>query len=91
MSSDGGNLGPKVVIDSMNLIISTKQLSDAAELTHQTLVGNINMRLPYTRVLMKHVAIPANSSTMWLDNSFTGVLPDLVVMGFVTNTAFPGS
>ena len=91
MSSDGDNLGPKVVIDDMNLIICTKQLLDAAELAHQTLVGNINMRLPYTRVLMKHVAIPANSSTMCLDNIFTGVLPDLVVMGFVTDTAFAGS
>ena len=40
---------------------------------------------------MKHVAIPANSSIMCLDNIFTGVLPDLVVMGFVTNTAFAGS
>ena len=49
------------------------------------------MRLSYTRVLMKHVAIPANSSSMCLDNIFTCVLPDLVVMGFVTDTAFAGS
>ena len=39
MSSDGDNIGPKVVIDDMNLIICTKQLSDAAELAHQTIVG----------------------------------------------------
>ena len=91
MSSDADNLGPKVVIDDMNLIIWTKQLSDSAELANQTLVGNINMRLPYTRVLMKQVAIPDNSATMCLDNIFTGVLPDLVVMGFVTDTAFAES
>ena len=91
MSNDGHNLGPKLVIDDMNLIICTKQLSDAAELAHQTIVGNINMRLPYTCVLMKHVAIPANSSTMCLDNIFTGVLLYLVVMGLVTDTAFVGS
>ena len=52
MSSDGDNLGLKVVIDDMNLMICTKQLSDAAELANQTLFENINMRLPYTRVLM---------------------------------------
>ena len=40
---------------------------------------------------MKHVAIFANSSTMCCHNIFTGVLPDLVVMGFVTDTAFAGS
>ena len=34
MSSDGDNLGSKVVIDDMNLIICTKQLSDAVELAH---------------------------------------------------------
>ena len=37
---------------------------------------------------MKHVVILANSSTICLDNIFTGGLPDLVVMGFVTDTAF---
>ena len=66
-------------------------MSDAAELAYQILVGNINMRLPHTRVLMKHVAIPANSSNMRLDHIFTGVLPHLVVMKFVTDTAFAGS
>ena len=91
MSSDEDNLGPKLVIDDMNLIICNKQLYDTAELAHQTFVGTINMRLSYTRVLMKHVAILTNSSTMCLDNILTGVLPDLVVMGFVTDTAFAGS
>ena len=51
----------------------------------------MSMRLPYTHVMMKHVAIPANSSTICLDNIFTGALPDLVVMGIVTNTAIAGS
>ena len=91
MSSDGDNLGPKVVIDDMNLIICTKQLSDAAELAYQIIVGNIYIRFPYTRLLMKHVTIPANSSTICLDNVFTGVLPDSVVMGFVTDAACAGS
>ena len=40
---------------------------------------------------MKHVAIPSGSSTICLDNIFTGALPDLVVMGFVSDTAFSGS
>ena len=91
MSSDADNLGPKVVIKDMSLIIRTKQLSDATELAHRALVKEQNMRLPYTRVLMKHIAIPANSSTICLDNIFTGSLPDLVVMGFVSDSAFAGS
>ena len=91
MSCDGDNLKPTVVIDDMILIICTKQLSDAPELAHKTIVGTINMRLSYTRVLMKHVAIPADSSTVCLDNIFTSVLFNLVVIGFVTDTAFAGS
>ena len=34
MSSDEDNLPPKVVVDDMNLIVCTKQLSDAAEFAH---------------------------------------------------------
>ena len=91
MSTEGANFGPKLVIKEMNLIIHTKQLSDATELAHRALVREKNMRLPYTRVMMKHVAIPSGSSTICLDNIFTGGLPDLVVMGFVSDTAFAGS
>ena len=46
MSSNRDNLGPKVVIVNMILVICTKQLCDAAELAHQTLIGDINMPLP---------------------------------------------
>ena len=46
------------------------------------------MQLYYTFMLMTHVAIRANSSIKCLDNILTDVLPDLVVMGFETNTAF---
>ena len=91
MSADGDNLGLKVVIKEINLNVATKQMSDATELAHRARVRERNMRLPYTRVMMKNVAIPAGSSTMCLDNIFTGGLPDLVVMGFVSDTAFAGS
>ena len=91
MSTEGGNFGPKMVIKEMNLIIHTKQLSDATELAHRALIREKNMRLSHTRVMMKHVAIPSGSSTICLDNIFTGGLPDLVVMGFVSDTAFAGS
>ena len=66
MSSNGDNLGLKLVINYMNLIICIKQIFDAAEFAHQIIVGNINMRLPYTCVLIKNVAISGNRSTMCL-------------------------
>lgn len=91
MSTEGANFGPKIVIKEMQLIIHTKQLSDATELAHRALIREKNVRLPHSRVMMKHVAIPSGSSTICLDNIFTGGLPDLVVMGFVADTAFAGS
>ena len=48
----------------------------------------MNMPVPFTRVMMKHMVIPANSSTICLDNVITSAQLDLVVMGFVTDTAF---
>ena len=74
MTTEGANFGPKVVIKEMSLIIHTKQLSNSTEIAHRALVHEKNMRLPYTRVLMKHIAIPSGSSTICLDNIFTGPL-----------------
>ena len=91
MSADWNNLIPKVVIKEMNINVSTKQMSDATELAHRALVCKMNMRLPYTGVMMKHVAISVGSSTMCLDNIFTGGLPDLVVINCVSDTEFAGN
>lgn len=76
MCSNMDNVGFKVIIDDMNLIICTKQLSKEIEIDHLTFVADITMQLPYTRVMFIHMAIPANSSTIFLDNLFTGALPD---------------
>ena len=89
MTCDGDNLEPKVVIKDMNFMVATKQMFDATELAHRALIRDHNMRLPYSNVMMKHVAI--SCSTICLDNIFTIKLPDLVRMGFVTNTTFAGS
>ena len=38
MFANKDNLGPKVVINKMNLIVATKQMSEATELAHRALV-----------------------------------------------------
>ena len=49
------------------------------------------MRLPYTRVLLKHLSVAAGLASIAIDNVFTGnVLPDLVVMAMVTDDDFAG-
>ena len=75
----------------MNLNVATNKMFDATDLAHRAFVCERNMRLPYTQVMMKHVAIYAGSSTVCLDNLFTCKMTNLVVMGFLSDTAFAGS
>ena len=66
-------------------------MSDVNELAHLAFVCKKKMRLLYLSVMMKQVAFVAGSSTMWHDNILTNGLLDLLVMNFVSNTAFANS
>ena len=48
------------------------------------------MRLPYTRVQIKHLSIPQNQTSYNIDNVFTNSLPDLVVIGLLDDADFAG-
>ena len=50
----------------------------------------MNMKLPYTRVQVKHLSIPANQTLYAFDNVFTGALLDLVVIGLVDDADSAG-
>ena len=39
----------------------------------------------FSRVKMKQLSIPANQTSINFDNVFTGALPDLVVVGLVSD------
>ena len=80
MCSDDENLETKVIIDDINLIICNKQMSNVTEVAHLNIVSNINMRLPYIRLLMNLVASFANSLTICFDNMFTSALPNSLVL-----------
>ena len=63
MSADPGNQQQenfKVKIMHATLIVHTKQLTDVTELAHRELMLTRNMKLPFTRVQVKHLSIPAN-------------------------------
>ena len=49
------------------------------------------MRLPYTRVQVKHLSIPQKQMNYNFKNVYTGSLPDLVVVGLVDDADFAGS
>ena len=80
----------KPVIQFASLIVHTKQLTSEAELAHRALLREKVMRLPYTRVQVKHLSIPQNQTNYSFDNVFTGALPDLVVVGLLDDADFAG-
>ncbi|MCP6768589.1 hypothetical protein NL529_27485, partial [Klebsiella pneumoniae] len=86
----GANENFKIKIEYAEFVIHTKQLTDVAELALRKLVQTQNMKLPYTRVQVKHLSIPQNQTSYAFDNVFTGALPDLVVIGLVDDEDFAG-
>jgi hypothetical protein len=80
----------KVAIQNVSFIIRTKKLS---ETVHLAILKNLllkNIRLPYTKVQVKHLTIPANVTSQDFDGIYDGVLPDLVVVGLVADADFAG-
>ena len=79
----------KVVIEHAALLIHTKQLTSEGELAHRELLTKRPMKLPYSRVQVKHLSIPQNQTSYNFD-VFTGVLPDIVIVGHVADADFAG-
>ena len=75
----------KLVIQSKNLIIHTKQLTSTALTAHIKLLQFRFMTLHKSRIQIKHLTIPANQTFINFYNVFTGALPDLVIVGLVSD------
>ena len=74
----------KLIIKSANLIIRTKKLTSTS---HKALLNFIlqNMVHHLSRVQMKHFLISAKQTSINFNNCFTNALPDLVVVGLVSD------
>ena len=78
------------VIQSANLIIRTMKLTSTAHKAFMDFLLSQNMVHHLSRVQMKHLSIPANQTYINFDNIFTGALPDLVVVGRVSDGDLEG-
>ena len=61
------------------------KLTSTAIKAHMELLELQNMRNHYSRVQIKHLSIPANQTSINIDNVLTGALPDLVIVGLVSD------
>ena len=80
----------KLVILSVNHIIHTTKLTSTSHGSLMDLLVHQNMRHHLSRVQMKHLSIPANQTSINFDNVFTGALPDLVIVGLVSDADLAG-
>ena len=88
-SPDNDNTQYRLQIETVELIMRSKQLTEATELAHRSIVQKQNMRLPFTKVQLKHLSVAAGLGSVAFDNVFTGYqLPDLVVMGMIKDDEF---
>ena len=80
----------KMEIIGVTLIIRTKQLTSTALDAQNQLLISQPMRSHYSRVQPKHLSIPANTTSIYFDNVFTGALPDLVIVCLMSDADFAG-
>ena len=80
----------KLVIQSANLIIRIKKLTSTAHKALMDLLLTQNMVHHLSRVQMKHLSVPANHTSINIDNVITGALPDLVVICLVSDADLAG-
>ena len=80
----------KLVNQSVNLIIYTKQLFSKAHRALMNLLVQQNMRHYLTRIQITNLSISANKTSINFDNVFTCALPDLVIVGLVSDADLAG-
>ena len=80
----------KMAIKRVDLIIHTKQLTSTAQTANKELLQVNNMRTHYSRVKVKHLSISANQNLISFDKVFSSVLPDMVIVGLVSDADHAG-
>ena len=58
-SPDGENTQYRLQIEKVELIMRTKQLTEATEVAHRSIVQKQNMRLPFTNMQLKQLSMAA--------------------------------
>ena len=80
-----------LTISSIKLWVRTKEVSPSLLLAHTNMLAkNNNIRIPYTKVTMKHLTIPAGVTAMTYDNMYQGVLPTRLLLAFIRDDVMNG-
>ncbi len=78
----------KIMDARLNLCIM--QISDSLNLAVHKMLQTTNARYPITRVTMKHLSVPAQSTNVLQDNLYLGKMPKRIILGLVTDASMGG-
>ena len=90
-AADATQANFRLMITDARLIIRTEEASDSLVVAHEQMLQKMNMRFPMRRVTMKHMSIPANTTSVLHDNIYTGLIPERIVLALVPDAAMSGS
>ena len=92
-AAPGGNnpqVNYKLHLLSARLFIRTKEISPNLILAHEKMLQSTNYSIPYNRIVTKILTIPNGTNQMEFDNVYQGKLPDLVVVGLISDANMTG-
>ena len=72
------------------VFILSKEVAPNLILAHEKLLQTTNYSIPYTRIVTKTLTIPQGTTQIEFDNVYQGKLPDLVILGLVTDANMTG-
>lgn len=81
----------QIRIRSARLFMRQKEVSPSLLLAHESMLQKQNMRLSYTKIRMKQLAIPVGVTNIEFDNLYSGVLPDRLLFAMIADNRFAGA
>jgi len=80
----------KFSITKARLLIRTKEINPSVIMAHETTLQKHNFRIPFTKVSLKRLTIPAGVTNIEYDNVFTGVMPKRLIVSMIRDIHMHG-
>ena len=86
-----GELSAKIIFDEAILYLRKCQVSQSVSQGHESGLLKREIIYPIQRTELQTIIVPAGLKSTNRENLFRGILPKLIVLGMVTNSAFNGN
>ena len=80
----------KVHITSAMLFIRTKEISPSLILAQEKVLQTSNYSIPFHKIITKTLTVPTGTAQIEFDNIYQGKLPDLILLGMVSDADMSG-